>query len=85
MLPQTIELVDSQPVAHPTLDHMSRFALVVQAARLLGHVFDHVSKPDGNTLPFEETMQLDRTIRSLINACHRTSMPACAAVAICHR
>ena len=65
---------------------MSKFALVAQAAGLLGQVLKHVS--DHTIDPAfhdEEGVQLDRTLHALIGAAEITNSPSCDQRAICYR
>jgi hypothetical protein len=62
---------------------MSKFALLVQSACLLGQVLKHVSNHTiHQTLYDEESIQLDRTLRALI--CASDSLP-CDQSTICYR
>jgi hypothetical protein len=65
---------------------MSKFALVCQAARLLGQVLKHISSDIvDQKLYDEEGMQLDRTLHALISASETMKSPECDQIAICYR
>lgn len=54
--------------------HMSKFALLCQAARLLGQVLHHVSNSDA--LIHDNTwVQLDRTLQSMLAASLDVELP----------
>ncbi|KAI1880165.1 hypothetical protein JX265_001786 [Neoarthrinium moseri] len=63
----------SIPLASPLTDHMSKFALLCQAARLLGQVLQHAS----GAAPAHDTVwrQLDRTLNSMLTAALSTDTP----------
>lgn len=83
---QIMESNGSHTVSAPSISQMSKFALVAQAARLLGQVLEHISNPVNNPEDtVQQDIQLDRTVRSLVYASQRASVPACDAVAICYR
>lgn len=55
---------------------MSKFALLCQAARLLGEVLRHVSSEIVDQQQYdEEDIQLNRTINAMINASECLSSP----------
>lgn len=65
---------------------MSKFALVAQAARLLGQVLKHVSRNSADqALRDEEGIQLDRTLHALIKAAEGVKSPDCDPIGICYR
>jgi hypothetical protein len=65
---------------------MSKFALVAQAARLLGQVLKYLSdSTSAQALLTEEYMQLDRTLHALIGASDIPEAPDCDQAAICYR
>ncbi|RFU80057.1 fungal-specific transcription factor [Trichoderma arundinaceum] len=73
-------------VSHPSENQMSKFALVAQAASLLGQVLEHTSTLATNPKLHEDKFkQLDRTIHALMNAAETTNIPACDPLAICFR
>ena len=53
--------------------HMSSFALLCQAARLLGQVL-HLASSDSSTVN-DVRIQLDRTLRSMISAALEIDIP----------
>ncbi|TGO70231.1 hypothetical protein BOTNAR_0002g00150 [Botryotinia narcissicola] len=59
----------------PTTSHMSKFALLCQAARLLGQVLNHVS--DDSSHDDELWIQLDRTVTSMLEASVNVENPDC--------
>ncbi|KAF7936172.1 uncharacterized protein EAE98_002391 [Botrytis deweyae] len=66
-------------LSSPTTGHMSKFALLCQAARLLGQVLNHVS---GDSSHDDELwMQLDRTITSMLEASVNVENPDCDRIA----
>jgi hypothetical protein len=65
---------------------MSKFALVAQAAGLLGQVLKYVSSHTADqALHHEEGLQLDRTLHALIKAAEAVKSPDCDQMAICYR
>lgn len=52
--------------------HMSKFALICQAARLLGQVLTHIISVAAEN---DVSMQLDRTLWSMIGACMDVELP----------
>ena len=65
---------------------MSSFALLAQAAWLLGQVLKHVSSNTSDRKLYdEEGMQLDRTLHALIAASDIASSPPCDQATICYR
>jgi hypothetical protein len=66
--------------------HMSRFALVCQAARLLGQVLKHVSSDVVDQgLHDEEAMRLDRTIRAMVGASESLDCPQYDSISVGYR
>jgi hypothetical protein len=66
--------------------HMSRFALVCQAARLLGQVLKHVSSDIvDQELQDEEAVQLDRTIRAMVSASESLDSPQYDSISVGYR
>jgi len=66
------------------------FARFAQATNLLAHVLRHVSDATSDeTLDAQEAIQLDRTIRSLINLTefngHIKKTAVCLQTAVCYR
>lgn len=53
--------------------HMSKFALVCQAARLLGEVFNYLSNGSANR--DDSWVQLDRTLTSMLTAALNIDCP----------
>lgn len=53
--------------------HMSKFALLCQAARLLGQVLTHVSADTG--MDDDVSVQLERTLQSMLNAALAVEFP----------
>jgi hypothetical protein len=65
---------------------MSKFALVCQAARLLGQVLKHVSGDIVDQgLHDEEAVQLDRTIRAMISASESLDSPQYDSISVGYR
>jgi hypothetical protein len=64
---------------------MSKFALVAQAAGLLGQVLKHVSTRTADQTLHDEGLQLDRTLHALIKAAEAVKSPDCDQIAICYR
>jgi hypothetical protein len=65
---------------------MSKFALVVQAAGLLGQVLKYVSSHTADQMFHdEEGIQLDRTLHALIKAAESVKSPDCDQISICYR
>ncbi|KAK2594640.1 hypothetical protein QQS21_007616 [Conoideocrella luteorostrata] len=57
---------DVSDLSSPMTGHMSKFALLCQAARLLGHVLHQFS--NGSNIDDEVLAQLDRTLQSMLHA-----------------
>ena len=53
--------------------HMSKFALLCQAARLMGQVLHHVSSD--SAIHDDVWMQLDRTLQSMVAASLNVDLP----------
>ncbi|KAF7912691.1 uncharacterized protein EAF01_001712 [Botrytis porri] len=66
-------------VSSPTTGHMRKFALLCQAARLLGQVLNHVSGASSHD--DELWMQLDRTVTSMLEASVNVENPDCDRIA----
>ncbi|KAK6595323.1 fungal specific transcription factor domain-containing protein [Botrytis cinerea] len=66
-------------VSSPTTGHMSKFALLCQAARLLGQVLNHVSGDSSHDI--ELWIQLDRTVYSMLEASVNVENPDCDRIA----
>ncbi|KAF5867418.1 putative fungal specific transcription protein [Botrytis fragariae] len=66
-------------LSSPTTGHMSKFALICQAARLLGQVLNHVSGASSHD--DELWMQLDRTVTSMLEASVNVENPDCNRIA----
>ncbi|KAF2801827.1 putative fungal-specific transcription factor [Mytilinidion resinicola] len=64
---------DSFRLSSPMTAHMSKFALLCQAARLLGQVLRHVSSE--SAFQDDVWMQLDRTLHSMLAASHDMDEP----------
>ncbi|PYI01439.1 putative fungal-specific transcription factor [Aspergillus sclerotiicarbonarius CBS 121057] len=64
---------DCSPLSSPMTRHMSKFALLCQAARLLGQVLRHVSNE--SVVLDDSWMQLDRTLQSMLAACLDVDSP----------
>lgn len=64
---------------------MSKFALVAQAAGLLGQVIKHVSRNNAHQVLRDEEIQLDRTLHALIKAAEAAKFPKCDPIGICYR
>lgn len=60
-------------LSSPTASHMSKFALLCQAARLLGQVLQHVST--GPEMHDDTSIQLDRTLHSMLTAALNVDPP----------
>lgn len=60
-------------LSSPLTGHMSKFALLCQAARLLGQVLQHLSSD--STIRDDAWIQLDRTLQSMIAASLDTDSP----------
>ncbi|KIW40304.1 uncharacterized protein PV06_07511 [Exophiala oligosperma] len=61
--------IDSHKISSPTTNHMSKFALLCQAARLLGQVLHQLSNRTPEHDHGDDTwMQLDRTLESMLTA-----------------
>ena len=61
-----MQLKDLRTLASPNTNHMSQFALLCQAARLLGQVLHTFS--DRTQVDNEIAAQLDRTLHSMLAA-----------------
>lgn len=68
-----MRLADSFTLSSPMTAQMSKFALLCQAARLLGQVLQHVSS-DSATLD-NAWIQLDRTLQSMVAASLNVDSP----------
>ncbi|KAM3152974.1 hypothetical protein ABEW05_006642 [Botrytis cinerea] len=66
-------------LSSPTTGHMSKFALLCQAARLLGQVLNHVSGDSSHDI--ELWIQLDRTVYSMLEASVNVENPDCDRIA----
>ncbi|MCJ1312282.1 hypothetical protein MMC25_005956 [Agyrium rufum] len=66
---------DSFRLSSPMPGHMSKFALLCQAARLLGQVLQDVSINTCSHEDHNEWIQLDRTLHSMLTAASDTSEP----------
>lgn len=76
---------DSSTLSSPLSSNMSKFALVAQAAGLLGQVLKHVSAHATDwVLHHEEGVQLDRTLHALISASEVNNSPYCDQRSICY-
>lgn len=65
---------------------MSHFALLAQAAGLLGQALRHISRSDPDQARRErEAIQLDRTLHALINAAEEVKPSRCDPIGICYR
>lgn len=62
---------------------MSKFALLCQAARLLGQVLNHVSGDSSHDI--ELWIQLDRTVYSMLEASVNVENPDCDRIAFIYR
>lgn len=60
-------------MSSPNTGHMSKFALLCQAARLLGQVLQHVSYD--STMQDDVWIQLDRTLQSMLTAALNVDSP----------
>lgn len=66
---QIVANIDSHKISSPTTNHMSKFALLCQAARLLGQVLHQLSNRTPEHDHGDDTwMQLDRTLESMLTA-----------------
>lgn len=70
-------------LSSPTPQHMSKFALLCQAAGLLGHVLDQRS--DSADIDDEASAQLDRTLQSMLHAALEISSPDSDQIAFIYR
>ena len=70
----------------PLNDHMSKFALLCQASRLLGLALTHVSckKMINNEQREANEIQLSRTISSMITASSELESPDYDQIAFCY-
>ena len=64
-------------------NHMSKFALLCQAARLLGQVLHHVS--NGANCNDDVWIQLDRTLQSMVDASLNVDPPDHDQIAFVYR
>jgi hypothetical protein len=65
---------------------MSNFALVAQAANLLGQVLKHVSsQTTDQTLHDEESMQLDQTLHAFVSTFKAMSPQHFGQIVICYK
>ncbi|KAG4415810.1 hypothetical protein IFR04_011044 [Cadophora malorum] len=62
---------EKSTLSTPMSGHMSKFALLCQAARLLGQVLQYLSGPVDD----EVEMQLDRTLQAMVTACLEVENP----------
>lgn len=60
-------------LSSPMTSHMSKFALLCQAARLLGQVLTHVSSDTGTD--DDVSIQLERTLQSMLAAALAVESP----------
>ncbi|KIW11718.1 hypothetical protein PV08_11020 [Exophiala spinifera] len=70
-----VGIVDSYKVSSPTSSHMSKFALLCQAARLLGQVLRQLSNNTLEDHHDDSWMQLDRTLDSMLAAALHVDSP----------
>ncbi|KAH8658451.1 putative fungal-specific transcription factor [Xylariales sp. PMI_506] len=66
---------DTSTLSSPMTNHMSQFALLCQAARLLGQVLHHLSTDSAEAESESVSIQLDRTLQSMISACLELESP----------
>jgi hypothetical protein len=64
---------ERRTLSSPSNSHMSKFALLCQAARLLSQVLHHVSEK-GN-LDDDVSLQLDRTLHAMLAAALNVESP----------
>nr|UYO77232.1 ACN38 regulatory protein [Trichoderma psychrophilum] len=69
----TVRLDDISALSSPMTGHMSKFALLCQAARLLGQVLGYLSS--GSAGQDDVRMQLDRTLQSMLAAALNVDCP----------
>lgn len=62
---------EKSTLSTPMSGHMSKFALLCHAARLLGQVLQYLSGPVDD----EVEMQLDRTLQAMVTACLEVENP----------
>ncbi len=63
-------------LSSPSQLHMSKFALLCQASRLLGQVLHHIcDRVVNQEMHDDEGMQLDRTINAMISAAQELTPP----------
>lgn len=74
---------DSFTLSSPSNAHMSKFALLCQAARLLGQVLDSVSRDW--TRGDNDWIQLDRTLQSMVTASLEVELPDYDQIAFAYR
>ncbi len=73
---QTMSSITPFALSSPSQLHMSKFALLCQASRLLGQVLHHIANGAVNQeMHDEEGVQLDRTINAMINAAQELTPP----------
>ncbi len=64
---------DSFTLSSPMTGHMSKFALLCQATRLMGQVLHHVSSD--TAIHDDVWIQLDRTLQSMLTASLDMDLP----------
>jgi hypothetical protein len=76
---------DSFKLSSPLNGHMSKFALLCQAARLLGQILNHISSEAIDVRRHDEDdIQLNRTIIAMINASEALESPDYDQIAFCY-
>lgn len=80
---QIVRPEQSSTLSSPTENHMSKFALLCQAARLLGEVLQHISQD--SRIQDSSWRQLDRTLQSMLTAALNFDMPDNAQIAFIYR
>ncbi|OAG00549.1 uncharacterized protein CC84DRAFT_312207 [Paraphaeosphaeria sporulosa] len=69
-----VQSADLATLSTPLTSHMSKFALLCQAARLLGQVLIHIA--DGSESSDDDVgLQLDRTLHSMLSAALNVEVP----------
>ena len=81
---QILKAAASSTVSSPTVHQMSSFALLCQAARLLGQVLRYVSA-GGHPANDPVHLQLDRTLHSMLAAALNVDFPDTDQIAFVYR
>ncbi|AEO66360.1 uncharacterized protein THITE_2114411 [Thermothielavioides terrestris NRRL 8126] len=71
----TVRHEDLSTLSSPMTSHMSKFALLCQAGRLLGQVLHHLASDDDDDDNSEVWSQLDRTLQSMLAAALNIDRP----------